>query len=185
MNHLIYKEKYTVYENGDIRGIYGKKLAPRITKFGYNKAVIYTDGKKCNEFVHRIIAKCFIANPENKPQVNHKDGNKLNNSVHNLEWVTNKENQIHSWSYGKRKPTVLQIEACRKLGKKYGKLTGKLMGEKYGKTNTAKKVINTKTGEIHESASVAARLIGVKPATLRSWLTIRKTNKSNYKYINQ
>jgi hypothetical protein len=50
--------------------------------------------------LHRIIALTFIDNPENKEQVNHIDGNKLNNSVSNLEWVTNKENQIHKFKIG-------------------------------------------------------------------------------------
>jgi hypothetical protein len=50
--------------------------------------------------LHRIIALTFIDNPENKEQVNHIDGNKLNNAVNNLEWVTNKENQIHKYKIG-------------------------------------------------------------------------------------
>ena len=50
--------------------------------------------------LHRIIAKTFLENPENKEQVNHKDGNKLNNCLDNLEWMTNKENQIHKYATG-------------------------------------------------------------------------------------
>jgi hypothetical protein len=50
------------------------------------------------EYVHRIIAKCFIPNIDNKKCVNHKDGNKHNNSVDNLEWVTYSENHLHAYA---------------------------------------------------------------------------------------
>jgi len=64
---------------------------------GYKRIPIkYANGKYVTESVHRLVAKAFIPNPENKPQVNHKDGNKLNNNVSNLEWATNEENAAHA-----------------------------------------------------------------------------------------
>ena len=72
-------------------------------------------------YVHRIVAKTFIPNPENKTDVNHKDGNKKNNHVDNLEWVTKSENTRHAYSTGLLK-VVHSEETKRKISeslKKY------------------------------------------------------------------
>lgn len=63
---------------------------------GYKFVSLRRDGEYYQRYVHRLVAQTFIPNPENKPEVNHKDGDKTNNTVSNLEWVTPHENQLHS-----------------------------------------------------------------------------------------
>lgn len=71
------------------------KLKPSIDKDGYCKITLTKNGNPKQYFVHRLMAKAFIDNPENKTQVNHKNGNKSDNSIENLEWCTQSENRIH------------------------------------------------------------------------------------------
>lgn len=66
---------------------------------------------------HRAVAETFIDNPYSKPQINHIDGNKLNNCVNNLEWVTAKENSIHTVKHGLWKPKFGEDNPVSKLTK--------------------------------------------------------------------
>ena len=63
---------------------------------GYLRVDLYADGKRRHMKVHRLVAEAFVPNPEDKPHVNHKDGNNRNNSFTNLEWVTDAENKARA-----------------------------------------------------------------------------------------
>ena len=89
-------EKYEVSNLGRVRNIKsGRILKPHLNHNGYLKHHLYKHNKLKELFLHRIIAIAFIDNPEEKPQVNHIDENKLNNDLSNLEWCTERENVIH------------------------------------------------------------------------------------------
>ena len=71
-------------------------MKPYINNYGYLRISLSVDGKRHKYSIHRLVALLFIDNPYNKKEVNHIDGNKLNNVVTNLEWVTSSENQLHA-----------------------------------------------------------------------------------------
>ncbi len=94
MRKQIRDSLYTIDDNGDIRSHRGKKISTWIeNNTGYHLLrVRYLDGtNKCFR-LHRILAECFIPNPNNLPFVKHKDDNKDNNSIDNLEWGANPDN---------------------------------------------------------------------------------------------
>lgn len=101
---VVINNKRTVYEIsnvGDIRNIYtGLYLKPSIDKDGYSTISLHTYGFIINTSIHRLVAQAFIPNPDNKPQVNHKNANKSCNWYKNLEWVTAKENIEHARAMG-------------------------------------------------------------------------------------
>lgn len=71
-------------------------LKPLVTNRGYYRVALYKNKKPSFFSIHRLVAKHFIPNPENKKQVNHKDGDKSNNISTNLEWNTGRENKNHA-----------------------------------------------------------------------------------------
>lgn len=91
-------------------------LKPLKGKYLHYSLQYGTKYKHCS--IHRLIAIHFIVNPENKPEVNHKDGNKQNNNIYNLEWATICENRQHAYrtglqKSGQRKLTISQIKEIR------------------------------------------------------------------------
>lgn len=88
---------YEVSELGEIRNRKTKHvIKPRLSDRGYLKIQLNRKTYR----VHRLVAQSFIDNPLNLPEVNHKDGDKTNNTVSNLEWVSKKENIQHSFRMG-------------------------------------------------------------------------------------
>ena len=71
-----------------------------LNKFGYYFVSLSKDNKKITQRVHRLVAKTFIPNPNNYPEINHIDGNKKNNKVENLEWCSCQQNILHSFKLG-------------------------------------------------------------------------------------
>lgn len=97
---------YEISSLGKVRNKQGKVLKTYIQNCGYEQ-IKFTSG--IHKQVHRLVAEAFIDNPLNKKYVNHKDGNKLNNTVDNLEWCTNSENILHARNTGLNpynKPTL-------------------------------------------------------------------------------
>ena len=82
---------------------------------GYLQVELKKDGQRIIRFVHRLVAEAFVENPDCKSQVNHKDGNKLNNVAENLEWVTCKENINHAWENDLNKPFLGENHPNHKL----------------------------------------------------------------------
>jgi hypothetical protein len=92
-----FAKNYKIDTEGNVFGFRGK-MTPIVMKCGYLRVKLSCDdGKQRSFLVHRLVALTFIKNPDNKPQVNHKDGIKSNNNLSNLEWVTAGENQIHAY----------------------------------------------------------------------------------------
>ena len=131
--------KYSVSNLGRVRNdTTGHILTPFLIGKKGNQYFAVDLYPKRNVRVHRLVASAFIPNPDNKPEVNHIDGNHFNNSVLNLEWVTGSENCIHAY---------------RTLGRK----------RYVGSENvTSKKVVRIEDGKIYDSLNEAAVDCGLK-----------------------
>lgn len=95
-------QELEVSNTGKLRNVNtGTVYKQCINKNGYYQVCVSLGHKGKKTFrIHKVVAETFISNPNNKPIPNHKDGNKLNNNVFNLEWSTDKENTRHAWNNG-------------------------------------------------------------------------------------
>ena len=137
--------KYSISSNGRVVNSRNKEKALQDTTDGYLKVDLYDNGDRITKRVHRLVAEAFIPNPDNKPDINHKDGNKQNNAVDNLEWVTKSENMQHAYQTGLAKPHA-----------SYG-----MLGHKNPNAgNKGHKVKILETGQIFNSIKSCAESIG-------------------------
>lgn len=142
-----YENKYRVSTDGEVLSLNYKNrfsgpklMSGQITRKGYLRVILSLNRVPKLLSVHRLVAIAFIPNPENLPQVNHKDGNKLNNSVENLEWISNENNIKHahennlranSYRKGELHPGArLTEDDVRQIRSTPG--THKSVGEKFG-----------------------------------------------------
>lgn len=141
---------YSIDKNGVVVNTKTNRIMKQQTYHGYKYVQLNNDGKTKMLLVHRLVAMAFIPNPDNLPCVNHKDENKENNSVENLEWCTHSYNNY----FGKAKPTVKAQEARKKEVEQY--------------TKDGKKVA------VYESACEAQRKTGICQANISKCCLKRK-----------
>jgi hypothetical protein len=134
---------------------------------GYLCVVIRpTVGCFVSKAVHRLIAKTFIPNPLNKPQVNHVDGNKINNNISNLEWCTGSENIKHSFFIGLREKHIRLFREAS-LG---------------ASNHESKCVYDTYANIMYPTITAAAAAINMNRSTLTRMLSGKSNNRTNLKY---
>lgn len=115
-----YEGIYAVTGNGQVWSHKSNKfLKPSKLPNGYLQVGLTTDGKQKRFLVHRLVAEAYIPNPDNLSEVNHKDENKLNNCVENLEWC----NHTYNMNYGTVKQRISDAVICVETGIKYVSLT--------------------------------------------------------------
>lgn len=156
-----YPEKFEVSNKGRIRSLFkevkngiwhyhnAKVLQCNISSYGYTRTVLRIKGKNIGRLIHRLVAEVFIKNPLNLPFINHKDCNKINNNVENLEWCTQIENVRHAFKMGVVNTAIGEKAGKAKLKEHevkqifYSKEKKSLLAKKYKVSHSAIRSIKT------------------------------------------
>lgn len=105
-----FEDYYEISTQGRLKSLRsGKILKPRKQNQGYFSYVLSVKQKYTYRLAHVLVAEAFIPNPENKRTVNHKDSDKHNNRVDNLEWMTHSENHQHAFQNGRENPNAFEL----------------------------------------------------------------------------
>lgn len=165
-------ERWVGAKNGNRKLLKERILIQIKDRLGYFRVGLHRKNKTTMYLVHRLIALSFIYNNENKPQINHINGNPSDNRVDNLEWNTSKENIRHSFDILKRKPNIMSGEKCWLFGKKgkdhpsYGNKNN--LGKSGSLHPQSKKVICSTFNIEFDSLCLAAKALDVWQANITS-----------------
>ena len=150
-------ENYSITEDGKVWShLKNKFIKPQINNRGYLCVQLWNNGKRLKTSIHRLVALAYIENIDNKSQVNHINGNKYDNTIMNLEWVTHGENQIHAYKIGLKKPCYNEF------------------------FYRGVKVLDTDTGIFYDSINQAAEAKGYNKGTLKDYLRGKRRNKTSF-----
>lgn len=163
----------------------GKQLIvkPHLSRNGYLQMSLHKDGKQKTFRVHRLVALYFIPNPENKPEVNHKDGHPLNNHVSNLEWATGSENQRHAVDIGliaqgeDNYQAELTNEQVQFIRNNPDGLNGRQLADLFGVDVMT--ISNIQRGKTYKTAGGSVRKVKSRPIRISG--KIRDQIKAEYK----
>ena len=144
---------YEINKNGEVRNAKNKNtIVGDINNCGYYRVSIYNQGQSKRYFRHRLVAEQFLDKPEGKDFVNHIDGDKSNNSLENLEWVSQSENEKHAFENGLKQKTNKPF------------------------------IIEFVNGDIkeYENQYVCAKEIGCSQSSVKNWLNGQRNPRPSY-----
>ena len=142
---------YLISDKGEIYSLYKNKfLSPKINEYGYLIVSLTNNGIKKSKRVHRLVAEAFIPNPNNLPEVNHKDENKLNNNINNLEWC----DRTYNNNYGNHNQKISEA--------------------------MSKKVLCIETGMIYDSIALASKDTGTHRTGISKVITGERNTAGGY-----
>ena len=170
--------RYEIDDDGTVwSAIRGRPMKSSPDKDGYERITLYNGKSYSHHSVHRLVAECFVDNPDRKACVNHKDGNKANNRVENLEWCTHKENTIHAVNTGLFDGVRI---AAKKKHEQY--LLPYIEGKKIA---VIAKKLSTGEERRYTSLSEAAAELGVNVSKIRKVINRERNHTGGYSFAVQ